>query len=304
LQSVELSERPRLSVVIACVNGADYLDACLAALARQGGGVRAEVVVADRCGEGTRALIARKYPDVRLLSYAERLTIPHLRAIGIAHSRGDLVAVTEDHCVPAEDWYERIVAAHQSPYGAVGGAVENASTRRLVDWAVFLCEYHRHVSPIARGVVDDIPGMNAAYKREALAHLEDLLAAGRWESFLHARLRQVGFQLYADPSVLVYHRKFFGVTEFLQQRFHYGRAFAGMRVDRAAIWRRGFFVVGSLGLPPLLIGRIATCLFARRRHRLIFLRTLPLLILFTLSWAAGECLGYLAGPGDSLVKVE
>lgn len=297
-------EAPRLSVVIPSVNGAAHLDRCLAALSRQCGAVRGEVIVTDCCGSATRDLIERKYPDVRLLSFDRRLPIPELRAIGIAHSRADLIAVTEDHCIPPEDWYERIIAAHRMPHAAIGGAVENASTERLVDWAVFLCEYSRYVNPVPRGVTDDIPGNNVIYKRSALPHIQDLLDAGRWEHFLHWRLLDVGEQLYSDPSVVVYHRKSFGLGEFLEQRFHYGRSFAGMRVQGGPLWKRALFVVGSPILPPLLIWRIGRRLFLRRRHRLVFLKALPLLTLFTVSWAVGELVGYATGPGDSLARVE
>lgn len=297
-------EHPQLSIVVASVNGAGHLDACLAALSKQRGSVRAEIVVADCCGEDTRNLAARKYPAVRFFSFAERLTIPQLRAFGIVQSTGDVVAQTEDHCVPAEDWFVRIVEAHRTPYVAIGGTIENGSTERLVDWAVFLCEYNRHIKPVPAGVTDDLPGPNLAYKREALAHLQDLLAAGRWENFLNGRLQQLGYELYLDPSIVVYHCKSFGVGEFLYQRFHYGRSFAGMRLEGAPSWRRAFFVAGSLALPPLLIGRIAARVFGRRRHRLIFLKVFPLLSLFVLSWTAGEFVGYLAGPGDSLARVE
>jgi glycosyltransferase involved in cell wall biosynthesis len=297
--------RPTLSVVIASVNGAEYLDACLAALSRQHGLVGAEVIVADCCGRSTADLVTRKYPHVRLYSFDERPTIPQLRAFGIARSSGDLVVMTEDHCVPAEDWYERIVAAHaQQPYLAIGGAIENAATERLVDWAAFLCEYSAFVRPLARGVVHDIPGPNVAYKRAALGQIQDLLDAGRWENFLHARLEERGFELYRDPSVVVFHRKFFALGEFLSQRYHYGRGFAGMRVQAASIWRKAAFVVGSPILPPVIMWRIGSRLFGRRRHRFVFVRAFPLLVLFTLSWALGELVGYVAGPGDSLARVE
>jgi hypothetical protein len=212
--------------------------------------------------------------------------------------------MTEDHCVPPEDWYERIVAAHAAPYVAIGGAIENAATERLVDWAVFLCEYSNFVAPVAAGVVHDIPGPNVAYKREALAHMQDLLDAGQWENFLHARLEQHGFELYRDPSIVIYHRKFFTLAEFLSQRYHYGRGFAGMRVAGAPMARKALFALGTPILPPLILWRIGSRLFGRRRHRLIYLKALPLLALFTLSWSLGELVGYLAGPGDSLARVE
>ncbi len=297
--------RPVLSVVIASVNGPDYLDACLAALTRQRGSVSSEIVVADSYGPATAELVAQKYPDVRLYSFAERLTIPELRAAAIAHSRGDLVVMTEDHCVPAEDWYARIVEAHQQHSAvAIGGTIENAAVDRMVDWAAFLCEYSSFVGPLPAGVVHDIPGPNVAYKRAALEQMQDLLDEGRWETFLHARLEERGFELYRDPSIVVFHRKFFGLGEFLSQRYHYGRGFAGMRMQGAPISRKVLFAAGSPILPPLILWRLGSRLFGRRRHRVIFLRALPLLALFTLSWSLGELIGYLLGPGDSLEKVE
>jgi hypothetical protein len=42
---------------------------------------------------------------------------------------------------------------------------------------------------------------------------------------------------------------------------------------------------------------------AKRRHRAELVRSLPLLGVFVVSWALGEMVGYVAGPGDSLAKV-
>lgn len=297
------SNPPDLSVVIASVNPVEHLDACLAALTRQRGSIRSEIVVADRVGAEVRELIERAYPQVILLSGPSSTSIPRLRALGIARSTGRIVAITEDHCVPAEDWFERIVAAHQGGYAAVGGAIENGRTARLVDWAVYLCEYHRHTFPTPKGVTDNLPGMNVAYTREALAQVQDLLGAERWEDALHARLRARGLALYSDPSILVSHEKSFRIGGFLAERYHYARAFAGARVERAARLRRLAYGIGALGLPPILLGRMGRQIFRRRRHRATFLRALPLLALFTFSWAAGESVGSLVGSGDSLAKV-
>jgi GT2 family glycosyltransferase len=296
---------PRLSVVIASVNGPDYLEACLEALGRQRGGIDAEVVVADCCGPAVAERIARTYPHVRLHSFAERLTVPQLRAFAINASRGDVVVMTEDHCVPTEDWYQRILEAHERlPHLAIGGTIDNAATERLVDWAVFLCEYSEFVSPMRAGVVAALPGPNVSYKRAAIPLMQGLLDEGHWENVLHGRLQERGFPLYLEPSIRVLHRKFFGLGEFLSQRYHYGRGFAGVRVQGAPAAKKAVFAAGAAALPPLILSRIARRLFGRARHRVIYLKSLPLLVLFTLSWTLGEMVGYVSGPGDSLSKVE
>ena len=151
---------PQISVVIASVNGLPYPLACLESLASQDGDISAEVVLADCTGPATVAAVRERFPDVRLLAFDDRMSVPFLRAAGIREARGRLVAVTEDHCVPREDWYRQMVAAHHDrAWAAVGGGVENGSTERIVDWAVFFCEYSQHMSPVPEGPSDFIPGM-------------------------------------------------------------------------------------------------------------------------------------------------
>jgi hypothetical protein len=49
---------------------------------------------------------------------------------------------------------------------------------------------------------------------------------------------------------------------------------------------------------------MARRILQKKRHRKEFVRALPLVALFTISWALGEFVGYLWGPGTSLAKVE
>jgi len=74
-------------------------------------------------------------------------------------------------------------------------------------------------------------------------------------------------------------------------------------VKDATLRVRLAWAVASLLLPPLLVSRIARNVARRRRHLLWFLRALPLIVVFSTMWSVGELVGYLTGPGDSLVKV-
>jgi len=296
--------RPDMSVVVASVNGLPYPLACLEALAKQEGGLTSEVIVADCTGRATVAAIRERFPDVRILAFDEQKSVPWLRAAGIRAATGRLVAVTEDHCVPHADWYRRIDDAHRK-YGwaGVGGGVENGSVDRLVDWAVFFCEYSQHMAPVPEGPSQFIPGMNVAYDMDALGPLRELFAEGLWENFLHDHLREGGFVLGMDPKVLVSHQKYFTVPMFLSERFNYSRSFAGMRVKDAPWKSRLAWAAATPLLPPLLIARITRNVVKRRRHLSWFVRALPLILVFSVMWAIGELVGYLTGPGDSLLKV-
>lgn len=295
--------RPEISVVVASVNGLPYPLSCLEALTAQRGAIPAEIIVADCTGASTVAAIKERFAQVRVLAFDEPKSVPWLRAAGIRAARGRLVAVTEDHCVPRPDWFERIVEVHaRTGWAAVGGGVENDQDR-LVDWAVFFCEYHQHMSPVPQGPSDFIPGMNVAYDMDALAPLEELFEEGLWENFLHDKLRAAGHVLGMDPSIVVGHRKHFTVRMFLAERFHYSRSFAGMRVAGAPLRRRLAWAAGSLLLPGLLVLRLTRNVIRRRQFVRQYVMALPLVVLFSLMWSVGELVGYLSGPGDSILKV-
>lgn len=291
---------PELSVVVASVNGLPYLAGCLEALERHA--PDAEVVVADWTDDSTRRLVRERWPRVKLLSFDEPKTVPELRAAGIFAAQAPHVAVIEDHCDVLPDWARRIVAAHRAGYSAVGGSIRNACTTRRRDWAAFFCEYSAFMDPAEAGVTAGLPGMNVSYDREALAAIEDLLHAGHWESWLHPRLQQRGFDLWSDPEIVLEHAKDFGFLEFASQRYHYSRSYAGMR--NAELGRkRVLYALGTPLLVPLAYARIARNVRSRPSYRRAFRRATPLILLYTLVWAFGEAIGYVFGGGRSILKV-
>jgi hypothetical protein len=91
---------------------------------------------------------------------------------------------------------------------------------------------------------------------------------------------------------------------FLAERFHYSRAYAGLRVRDAGTGARLRWAAMSFGLPALLVARLFRDVVARRRHLGWFVASLPLVLLFSVVWAYGELVGYLTGPGDSIVRVK
>jgi glycosyltransferase involved in cell wall biosynthesis len=291
---------PELSVVVASVNGMPYLGACLEALERHC--PDAEVIVADWTDEDTRRTVAERFPAVRLLSFEEPMTVPELRAAGIFAARAPYVAVIEDHCNVTKGWADRIVAAHRAGQAVVGGPVRNVMTRRARDWAAFLCEYSAFLEPVSTGPTEDLPGMNVSYDRRALATIDDLLREGRWEFWLHARLREHGFVLWCDDAAVIDHAKDFGFREFSSQRYHYSRSYAGTR-NRDLGPKRVLYALGSPLLMPLAYWRISRNVVARRTHRRELALASPLILVYSAVWAVGETVGYVFGGGRSLLRV-
>ena len=297
-------ETPVVSVVIPSVNGLPSIADCLDALGRQEGNVPAEVVVADRCGEAIRAVLRERFPRARILAAPAGTSIPALRALGIAESRAPLVAIIEDHCNVGPAWLLTIDRARRGGHRVIGGAVENGSVERVVDWAAFFCEYARFMPPLRGGPVEEVAGNNVVYDRAALNAVGSDDIGGSWEFFLHARLKERGIPFHCEPELLVSHRKEFGFAYFLAQRYHYSRSFAGMRLRGAPRWKRAAYAAATPLLPPLLLARIARAVAPRRRYWGRFVQAAPVLAVFLVSGAWGEAAGAIAGPGDSLRRVE
>lgn len=292
--------QPDISVIIASINGIPYLKECMLALQKQKGDINAQVIVADCVGSSVTDYLRAEHPSVQVIAFNEKQSVPKLRAAAIAEAHGKIVAITEDHCIPPPEWYQQVLNAHaHNPAPAIGGAVDNGAIDRIVDWAVFFCEYSNFISPVDEGVVHDLPGPNVSYKREALEPLRDLIKDEYWETFVHGELESKGSKLWSDPSVKVIHKKHFRFQDFLAERFHYSRAFAGTRNESMSVAKRIVYFFASALLPPILLLRISKRVFKHKEHVPKFAVCMPYILIFMIAWAVGESIGYASGPGDS-----
>jgi len=304
LRSMEVNEtKPRLSVVIASVNGFPILGECLDSIRRQTQVKDLEVVVVNRCAKGVGATIKKHHPWVKLIEASTETSIPHLRAMAFRQCEGDVVAVIEDHCILEPNWAGRLLEAHQTPYAAIGGVVENGACERLVDWAHFFCEYSELMSPISEGEAEIIPGNNVGYKRWVLDQFWPLIERGVWDSTLHEQIRNAGIPLYRLPSLRVRHKMSASLWWFMSQKFHFARSFSSMRFVDANWLRRAAYGAGTALLPLILSQRIFGRVWSIRTYRRELLLSFPILVLLLLSWAVGEAAGYIFGPGSSHAKV-
>lgn len=293
----------QLSVVVPSVNGIDDLTATLTALERQRDDVSLEVLVVDRLGEALRDAVRRRFPCVRILAVPEDATIPEMRALAFRSATAPAVAVIEDHVIVPPGWARALVEAQTPETPVVGGSVQNAATERLVDWAAFLCEYSHCTPPLPAGRVEWLTGNNVVYPRALLERYSEVTESGAWENRLHEAFQRDGVPLTCRPDIVVGHKMHYTFGLYMTQRYLYSRSYAGTRVEGAGIVRRLTLGVASLALPPVLFYRTVSRIRKKGTHVAELRRALPLLALFVVAWAAGEVVGYLAGPGDSLSKV-
>lgn len=295
--------KPLLSIIIANANGQPEIAVCLAALEKQRANGAVEVIVVEQAGSETAPALHRQFTWVRSVLVDQGNSIPEMLVSGLACSQGGIVAILEDHEVILPGWCEAVLAAHRAypEAAAIAGPIDNGCDGRIIDWATFFCEYCRFMPPVQAGATESIPGNNVAYKRWALeGSLPEDLARGFWENTLHPDLLLRGCQFRMEPGLRVSHQKRIGFFEYLGQRYHYSRSYAGsLTHDRSLLFRIAYSVACTV-LPAILLKRILSCGFTKHRFRKELVLSIPLLIGFTTIWAFGEMVGSLFGPGQSL----
>jgi hypothetical protein len=294
---------PELTVVVPSVNGYTDLRGCLEALARQSADTRLEIIVVERCGPDVRARVRAEWPSVRTIEVDASVTIPEMRLRAFEAATAPAIAVIEDHVIVPDGWARRLLTAMGEGGKFVGGAVENAATGTVLDWAAFLCEYSHCLPPLPSGPVDWLTGNNVIYPKALLDRYRAVLAEGRWENALHDAARRDGVPLVCVPDIVVGHKKHYTFGEYLSQRYLYARSYAGARLEGAPFWRRAAYGAAAFALPPLLFYRTVTRILSKGAHRDWLVKSTPLILVFVLAWGWGEVNGYLRGAGDSLRRV-
>src|SRR5690349_3174225 len=96
-----------VSVVIASLVGAPFIDDCIRSVEPSARALDAEVIVVV-CGPDRAAQHVRnEFPWVRVIHRAVRETVPELRRRGIEAASGEIVAIIEEHCLASHDWLPR-----------------------------------------------------------------------------------------------------------------------------------------------------------------------------------------------------
>lgn len=296
-----MSETPRLSVVIACIDPGPIFIECLSALSIQRSADVEVLVVAASSGD-TAKQVRLKFPWIRVIDPGEQTSLPRLRGVGIAESRAPVVGIIDPWCLVSSTWVAEAIQIHEEILEpAAGGSVELAQSAResVSEWATYLFDYWEFVPPIESGITPVLAGNNIVYKRAALPGENELRSAGFWKAFTNLRLKSSGLGLWSSERLSVEICRRIPLRSFFRSRYHHGRSYAAMRVESSPWIVRLKWATITPGLPLLLMSRQVRGLAGKPRARKWLVVCAPLLLAFNASWAFGELLGYLAGPGRS-----
>ena len=287
---------PAVSVVVASNRDKALLSACLGSLLGQCHRLSAELLVARAGSPSEVASLAKSYPSVRFVASPPDASIPQLRAIGMAKASGDVVALTEDHCIADANWVETLVNSAHGDADVVGGGMDNARRSRAVDWAAYFAEYGFFAPnrPEVHNATPLLTGANVAYKRHVIADVIGWAQEGEWENVAHTRLVARGSMLRFARTAAIFQNQTYSLTAFCVDRYQHGRDYARKRLAEDPNAPRWLLLAATPLLPPLLTWRVAR---AAARTRLgAFLRALPATFVFLTAWSVGEGVGYLRGP--------
>jgi hypothetical protein len=282
-----------LSVVLATIEPWPDLANCLAVLEPQVAAVGGEIIVGD--GHGAALETATVTAASGRLSWIRipGASVFELRARALERARGEIVALTEDHCIVGAEWCAQILDAFaRNPSAmAVTGPVLNGSTDKRIDWANFLHTFSSQFPPVNPDQrLRSPPAANVAFRRSAIG--SGPIMPGWLELELSGRLfREKLFIL--DQRIAVTHVQSHGFFGTLLAHFDNGRSTTGLRRRRGQHVNR-----------PWDLLRVIWRSMSRDVRSMTQVRaSLPLIFLLSCCHCAGEMVGVLAGPGRSPARL-
>src|SRR5262245_16147158 len=102
-------DKPTLSVVVVILAGREYLVRCLKALRRQSPVRPVEIVVPYDDSLRDVPALCSEFSEVKFVRMQGFHSYAELRSLGFRETRGDIIALTEDHCSPDPEWCATIV---------------------------------------------------------------------------------------------------------------------------------------------------------------------------------------------------
>ncbi len=303
---IDRSIRPAISVAVVGICGPDHLQRCLDALAVQRDAPAFEIVVAyDPSLQGMDA-VERRYPNVRMSANQGQRTPLELASRALQNSRGEVILLTEDHCIPDVDWVRNLHGAFEDGCAAVGGVVRADDQATPMDWAFYFVDFFRYARPVVDGPSPTLTVCNVAYRRVDLEQIDP-----SWKDFFHETAVNDELSTHFGPLKLfggarVTMRRHVRFIDAVRERYAFGRLFGCTRMERTTQPRRLIYTLGALVLPGLLLGRMVHKALSDDSLRAQLTRSIVPLVALVLAWSWGEWLGYLTRrrPQDLTVAQE
>lgn len=218
---------PRISVIVCTYNGARTLDDCLRWLHRLDYPDYEVLVIDDGSTDDIKGICDR-HAGVRHIRQ-EHGGLSSARNLGASKSTGEILAYTDDDCMPDADWLAHLALAFQRDpeAAAIGGPNLPPPAETLTQACVTAAPGAPTQVMLDDFEAEHVPGCNLAVLRSAFEAIggfeERYQCAGDDVDFcwrLQIRGRHIGF----TSAAFVWHYRRPTVREYLKQQAGYGRA--------------------------------------------------------------------------------
>jgi GT2 family glycosyltransferase len=209
------------SVVIPTYNGLRFLPTCLNALRQQTFRDFEIIVVDDASTDESCAVLARDYPEVRVIALKKNGGFARAANTGICAGRGEVIVLLNNDTEADPHWLEEIARALQSNpnAGMVACKLKLFDQRNVIHSAGDFYRIdgvpgNRGVWEQDRGQYDDARGVfgacggAVAYRKKMLDDIgafDEALVANLEDVDLNWRARWAGYSIVYAPRAIVYH---------------------------------------------------------------------------------------------------
>jgi len=217
---------PPISVVICAYNAEATLEECLRVTCTLDY-PKLEIIVVDDGSTDATPNIARRFPEVRLL------TIPHgglsvARNEGFRAARGEVVAYLDSDAFPSPDWpYYLVLGFDEDMVGGVGGPNVPPAEDPLGAHVVARAPGGPVHVLLSDDRAEHIPGCNMAFWTQTLEDVggfDPVFTSAGDDVDLCWRVLDRGWDIGFHPAALVWHHRRASTRAYLRQQRSYGRS--------------------------------------------------------------------------------
>ena len=251
----------RFSVVIPTFNRKHSLQHCLRAVTSQAYPDYEVIVVDDGSRDGTLEMVRSEFPKVICLQTGANCGPAAARNRGIQAAGGDIIAFTDDDCVPPRDWLSNLAAGFEAypEAGAVGGIQEPPEETWKRNITARFERYNtRNIYQLGDKVKIGYPlhvgTNNLAVRKQQIQALggfdEEFPVAAGEDADLLDRFARAGKPTVCLPMQVV-HRREYTWPAFVSQQIQRGVGAAYFAAKRRNLRRPAWEAVRLIALPIL-----------------------------------------------------
>lgn len=239
------------------------------------------------------------FHSIRIVAMTEEFSLGAARAQALQAATAACAFLGETHSFAAVPrWAELLLERHRQGWAVIVPGFRNGNPASRLSWAGFLLDYGGWLEQQPAREIDYWPLNNSACDRAAiLGSTSDPAHALSYGDQLILALRAAGHKVFLEPEAVLSHFNVSRLREWLDERFIAGHLIARARSSDWSWFQRWLHVLAAPLIAVVLFARVTGSAWRTIQSRQLSWSILPLMLLGTITQAAGEGLGYTRWGG-------